>query len=283
MGLFLKSHLKFPFLLLVLIVSCPLLPFLTARKILKPTLTKVGGRRGEQRRPLAAPLHTWSGSNALGGAPERGRWHGKGGTKRCGAGHWGSEVGLGLPAGSATGCSPKRALSMERAAASLVPTVESCFGCRGAAESAGVNPGCPAPATPGCLLGPCSNRTDWGDSPAWLGFEENLGFPSVWELLGVSWLLFTSLSLFLRWPRPPSPHVAPELCSAGTNQNRVCSGLGKHPPGTDPTTDLSAPFPWGHLALTAHPSTQALPCLGHGPCEGLQAALLWSLPGSAHV
>ena len=154
---------------------------------------------------------------------------------------------------------------MERAAASLVPTLESCSGCRGAAGSAGVNLGCPAPPTPGCLLSPRSNPTDWGDSPACLGMEGNLGFPSVWELLGASWLLFTSLSLSLGWPSPAPPQVAPEHCPAGTTQDRVHSGLGKHPPGTLPTTDLSVLFPCGRLALTAPPSTRPLPCLGHGP------------------
>ena len=83
--------------------------------------------------------------------------------------------------------------------------------------------------------------------------------------------------------QPCIPTGGPELCPAGTTQDRVHSGMGKHPSGTLPRTDLSAPFPCGRLALTARPSTRPLPCLGHGPREALQTALLWGLPGSGHV
>lgn len=57
-----------------------------------------------------------------------------------------------------------------------------------------------------CLLGPCSNHTDWGDSPARLGIEGNLGFPSVWEVHG-----FCSRPCPCPWAGPDiHPHMWPQ-------------------------------------------------------------------------
>ena len=65
----------------------------------------------------------------------------------------------------------------------------------------------------------------------------------MWELLGASWLLFTSLSLSLGWPSPASPQVAQSSALQAPLRTECIQG-------------------WGNILLAHFPQQTSVP---HSP------------------